>query len=271
MNIQSKTEHKELKLSGYSIHYFVSGDSTKDLIIFLHPAFADHNSFDKQIDFFSKDFRMITIDMLGHGLSKADKAKDKIDMTVSHINTILNLEGYEKAHFVGVSMGSLIAQYYGLKHPEKVSSMTILGGYDINADNSEISKAQRSEQFKWIFKALFSMKLFRRYVANFSVENPDEKQKFYEMSKNFTRKSFLVMAGLGNVLQKRDGLTIPYPMMILSGEKDIELSKKSSKKWHESTLSSKYYLIENAGHCANMDNAEKFNEILMKFLKHRQL
>jgi len=200
-NIQSKTEHKELKLSGYSIHYFVTGDSTKEAILFLHPAFADHNSFDKQTDFFSRDFRMITIDMLGHGLSKADKAKDKIDMTVSHINTILSLEGYEKAHFVGVSMGSLIAQYYGLKHPEKVTSMTILGGYDINADNSEISKAQRLEQFKWIFKARISMKRFRRYVANFSVENPDEKQKFYEMSKNFTRKSFLVMAGLGNVLK----------------------------------------------------------------------
>ena len=134
-------KQKELKQNGYSIHYFCSGDSLKDLIIFLHAAFIDHRCFDKQIDNFSKDFRVITIDMLGHGLSKVDKAKDKIDASINHINSIIQLEGYDKAHIVGVSMGSLIAQYYGLMHSDKVLSMIILGGYDINADNSDINKA----------------------------------------------------------------------------------------------------------------------------------
>jgi pimeloyl-ACP methyl ester carboxylesterase len=269
INIESKIEHKELKQNGYSVHYFCSGDSAKDLLIFLHPAFADHRCFDKQIDYFSKDFRIITIDMLGHGLSKVDKAKDKIDTTISHIDTIMRLEGYDKAHIVGVSMGSLIAQYYGLKHPEKVISMTILGGYDINADNSEISKAQRSEQIKWIFKALFSMNSFRRYVANVSVANTEEQVRFYEMSKMFTRKSFMIMSGLGKVLQKRDSIVSHYPLLIISGEKDLELAKKSSKKWHESEPKSKYSLIENSGHCANMDNSDRFNEVLMDFIKQR--
>ena len=267
INIQSKIEHKELKQNGYSIHYFCCSDSAKDLLIFLHPAFADHKCFDKQIDYFSKDFRIITIDMLGHGLSKVDKAKDKIDATISHIDTILRLEGYDNAHFVGVSMGSLIAQYYGLKYPEKVKSMTILGGYDINADNREITKAQRFEQVKWIFKALFSMNSFRRYVANVSVANTEEQVRFYEMSKMFTRRSYMIMSGLGKVLQKRDGIVSHYPLLIMSGEKDIELAKKSSKKWHESASDSKYYMIENSGHCANMDNPDVFNELVMDFIK----
>jgi len=163
-------------------------------------------------------------------------------------------------------MGSLIAQYYGLKHPDKVLSMTILGGYDINADNIEISKAQRSEQIKWIFKAIFSMNSFRRHVAGVSVANTEEQVRFYEMAAKFTRKSFLTMAGLDKVLQKRDGLTLSYPILIMTGDKDIELSKKSSIKWHESEPKSKYILIENAGHCANMDNSDRFNELLMDFI-----
>jgi pimeloyl-ACP methyl ester carboxylesterase len=268
--IESIIEHKQLKLNGYSIHYFCTGDSTKDLIVFLHAAFVDHRCFNKQIDYFSKDFRIITIDMLGHGLSKSDKSKDKIDATINHIDTILKLEGYDKTHIVGVSMGSLIAQYYGLKYPNKVSSMTILGGYDINADNREIAKAQRSEQVKWIFKALFSMNSFRRYVAKISVSEIEEQAKFYEMSKNFTRKSFLAMSGLDKVLQKRDDIVLSYPILIMSGDKDIELAKKSSIKWHERELKSKYILIENAGHCANMDNSVIFNELLLNFIKQKQ-
>lgn len=269
IDIQSKIEHRELKLSGYSIHYFCSGDITKDLLLFLHPAFVDHRCFSKQIDFFSKDFRVITIDMLGHGLSKAGKATDKIDATIYHIDTILQMEGFDKAHIVGVSMGSLIAQYFGLKKPDKVLSMTILGGYNINADNREILRAQRSEQIKWIFKAIFSMNSFRRYVAGVSVANAGEQALFYEMASMFTRKSFLAMSGLDKVLQKRDGLTLSYPILIMCGDKDIELAKESSLKWHESEPKSKYKMIENAGHCANMDNSDRFNELLMDFIKQR--
>jgi 3-oxoadipate enol-lactonase len=265
--IKSTVEKYELRQNGYSVFYFGTGDKEKDLIVFLHPAFADHRSFDKQIDFFSKEFRVVTIDMLGHGLSKAGKAKDKIDYTVHHIDIILNTEGYNKAHFVGVSMGSLIAQYYSLHNPDKVQSMTILGGYDINADNREISRAQRSENIKWIFKALFSMNSFRRHVSKVSVSDPVEQARFYEMTGLFTRKSFLIMSGLGNILKQRDNINRPFPLLILCGDKDIELAKRMSKKWHENEPTSQFYEIKNAGHCANMDNAEEFNRMVMDFIK----
>ncbi len=260
-------EKKELKQNGYSIYYYSAGDKESELIVFLHPAFADHRSFDKQIDYFSKEFRVVTIDMLGHGLSRVEKAKDKIDFTIHHIDTILKIEGYSKAHFVGVSMGTLIAQYYSLHNPDKVQSMTILGGYDINADNKEIAKAQRSENIKWIFKALFSMNSFKRYASSVSVSNPVEQAHFYEMASLFTRKSFTVMSGLGNIIKQRDSIDRNYPLLILSGEKDIELAKKMSKKWHDNEPTSQFHEIENAGHCANMDNGGEFNRIVMNFIK----
>jgi len=268
--VENPIEHKELKQNGYSIHYYTTGVKDKELIVFLHPAFADHRCFDKQIDYFAKEFRIITIDMLGHGLSKVEKAKDKIDFTIHHIDTILKKEGYNKAHFVGVSMGTLIAQYYALHYPDKVQSMTILGGYDLNADNKEIAKAQRSENIKWIFKAAFSMKSFRRYTSSVSVSQPEEQARFYEMASLFTRKSFTCMSGLRNVIKQRDNISRIYPLLILSGDKDIELARSMSKKWHDNEPTSNYYLIENAGHCANMDNSDEFNRIVITFTKQEK-
>ena len=265
---ESLIERKELKQNGYSIFYYVTGEKEKELIVFLHPAFADHRCFDKQLDYFAKEFRVITIDMLGHGLSKVGKTKDKIDSTIHHIDTILKNEGYSKAHFAGVSMGTLIAQYYALHYPEKVQSMTILGGYDINANNKEISRAQRAENIKWIFKALFSMNSFRRYVSSVSVSRPAEQARFFKMASLFTRKSFICMSGLGTILKQRENVVINYPLLILSGDKDIELAKSMSKRWHDSEPDSSFHLIENAGHCANMDDPDKFNRIVMNFIKH---
>jgi pimeloyl-ACP methyl ester carboxylesterase len=265
--VKSPVEHKVLKQEGYSIHYYISGDSSNELIVFLHPAFADHRCFDKQIDHFSESFRVVTIDMLGHGLSAMEKAKDKIDSTVQHIVSIIQSEGYKKAHFAGVSMGALIAQYFGLLQPEKVQSMTVLGGYDINADNSEIVRAQRKEQLKWIVKALFSMNSFRWYVSRVSVSNTEDQSRYFEMARHFTLKSFAAMAGLGKVLQKRENISRNYPMQILCGDQDLDLARKMNRKWHESDPASFYSVIENAGHCANMDNPELFNRLLVEFLK----
>ncbi len=269
VKIKSSIEHKELKQNGYSIHYYVSGNASKELIVFLHPAFADHRCFDKQIDVFSKSYRIITIDMLGHGLSEVNKAKDKIDFSIEHIDEIMKLEGRDKAHFVGVSMGTLIAQYYALKYPQKVLSMTLLGGYDINADNQDLIKAQRYENIKWIFKALISMNSFRKYVSSVSVFRPEEQARFYEMAGHFTRKSFMVMSGLGDVIKQRVNIKREYPLLILCGDKDLDLAKQAGRKWHDSDPQSSYYLIKNAGHCANMDNPDEFNDVVMKFIKHK--
>jgi len=39
-----------------------------------------------------------------------------------------------------------------------------------------------------------------------------------------------------------------------------------AKAFHENEPNSEFYLIQNAGHCANMDNEQEFNKILMDFL-----
>jgi len=263
-------EHRELQREGYAIHYFVSGPKSGELVIFLHPAFADHRCFDKQIDTFSRKYRVVTVDLLGHGLSRVAQAKEKLDASADHVAAILKLEGHTQAHVVGVSMGTLIAQYFALHHPDQVASLALLGGYDINADNQEVFKAQRKETFKWIFRALFSMDAFRLYVASVSVSYPEEQARFHAMAGLFTRKSFMVMRGLGEILKPRPNVRHTYPLLLLCGDNDRELARRLNQAWHASDPASLSVLIRSAGHCANMDNADAFNEAVMTFIQAQQ-
>ena len=263
--IESKIEHKTIENNGNTIHYFVSGNEERETIVFLHPAFGDHQCFDKQIDYFSQNYRVITMDMLGHGLSVVEKSKDKITATAVHIVEILKTENVEKTHIVGVSLGSLLAQDFALKYPEKVLSLTALGGYNINKEQKEVAKSQGKEMFKWLFKMIFSMDAFRKYTANVSAVNESEQVRFYESAKHFTRKSFTIMSGLDILIENRT-IQRNYPLLILSGEKDNELALKMAKQWHEEEQNSQMFIIQNAGHCANMDNAEEFNNLIMNFI-----
>ncbi len=262
--IESDIEHKIIECNGNKLHFFVSGNESGETIVFLHPAFGDHKCFDNQIDYFSQNYRVITIDMIGHGLT--GNSKGKLTSTAEHIAEILIKEKRDKIHIIGVSVGALLAQDFALKYPEKVLSLTSLGGYNINKKQKEIAKAQGKEMFKWIFKMIFSMDAFRRYVASISVINELEQAKYYESAKHFTRKSFAAMSGLDKLIANRS-VQRNFPLLILSGEKDNASAVKNTIQWNEEEQeNSKMFIIENAGHCANMDNAEKFNKILLDFI-----
>ncbi len=265
--INSKIEHGVLEKDGYAIHYFGSGDKGKEAIVFLHPAFGDHRCFAKQIDPFAENYRVLTMDLLGHGLSQVGKAKDKLDSSAQHIEEIFESTGIKRAHVVGVSMGSLIAQDFAIKHPQRVLSLTVLGGYDITKENKELARAQRKELGKWLFKMVFSMNAFRKYVASVSLVDKKEQARFYESARLFTRRSFIVMSGLGKLIGQRENGRLPLPLLILVGEKDLALALKTSAQWHAEVKDSRFYVIENAGHCANMDNPAKFNEVLLNFIR----
>jgi 3-oxoadipate enol-lactonase len=270
VQIVSSIEHKTLNMDGYEIHYNVSGKEHNDLIVFLHPAFSDHRAFDQQIDYFSKDYRVVTIDLIGHGLSKANKSNDKIDASSEHIRKILELEGYDRVNLVGVSMGSLIAQYFALQYPDKVKSLTALGGYDINKENKEVEKAQRASNLCLIFRATYSMKSFRKRTAEITCITEKGQALFYESSGFYERKSFLVMQGLQNVIKERKSIKPKYPTLILTAEFDIDLAKKLAREWHENIDNSEYFMIKDAGHCANIDNSEDFNRYVLNFIKEKQ-
>lgn len=71
--IQMKIKHKH---TSSSIHYFVSENNSSEIkgaILFNHPVFADHRIFDEQVNFFSANYKVITLALLGHGLSQGLK------------------------------------------------------------------------------------------------------------------------------------------------------------------------------------------------------
>jgi pimeloyl-ACP methyl ester carboxylesterase len=265
---ESIVEHKSILSEGNVIHYYISGNQDKPVILFLHPAFSDHTCFYKQVDFFSQEFRVITIDLIGHGLSEVQNSKQKIDKSVEHIQEIMRVEGIDNLHLVGVSMGSLIAQYFALHNSDKTLSLTCLGGYNINHIDKEVAKSQRKEMFGWMVRVIFSMNAFRQYAGSVSVINKVEQIKFYESAQGFSRKSFSVMSSLGKLIEERSTPSRTYPLLILTGEKDNDLAKRMAKSWHTEEPQSKFYSIEKAGHCANMDNPESFNEIVYTTIKN---
>lgn len=258
---------KTLKKNGYNIAYDVFGDISNPCIVFLHPAFLDHESFYNQIEFFRLEFCVVVLDMIGHGRSVMTKTNDRLDQTAYHVNEILESLDIKQAHFVGASMGSLMVQNIGDIFPDMVLSMTIIGGYNIHHDNTEILKEQRKEMFKWFMKIIFNFKGFQKYIAEVSVYKEREKVRALISSRRYKRKGIQALSGMGKVFIRKEDLNVRKYLVV--GEHDLEISKKAAHNWHTHDNTTQYEIFKDAGHCVHMDVGDVFNEKLLAFIKEK--
>ncbi|MCZ8520893.1 MULTISPECIES: alpha/beta fold hydrolase [Paenibacillus] len=260
-------EHKQWVSEEAQIHYFVSGRPEGELVLCLHPAFGDHRCFDGQLEAFASRYRVITVDLIGHGLSQVYGAGQGIDRALQHLLGILHAEGYDKCHLVGVSMGSLVAQAFASRYPDKVMSLVSVGAYSIREEHPEIVRAQRSEMLRWLLMAVLSMNRFRRYLASVTVIRPEQQERFYDMTAGFTRRSIRVLSGLRTLAQAQTGpAAASPPLLLVCGDRDLPVVKEATLRWQLAEPRSTCLELENAGHCANMDQPQVFNEVVLAFL-----
>ncbi len=254
---------KEKVLHNTSIHYWTNSSKVDCAIVFIHPAFGDHTCFDTQLNYF-KDYKVITLDLIGHGLSIG---KGKLEDTAEYIKRIMEIEQLNKANLVGVSIGAVLAQDFANKYPDLVSSLTSIGGYDINNFTKELQKDTGSNQKKMMFKAMFSIKAFAEDNKKISAYTKEAQEKFYQMNLRFKKSSFRYLASLGKMINKYKTQDRAYPLLIGLGKYDNDKAKKAALLWHESEPKSEFIVFEGAGHIVNMDTPEEFNKVLKNFIE----
>ena len=253
----------EKKLENTPIHYWTNDIKVGSAIIFIHPAFANHTCFDKQIDYF-RNYKVITIDLIGHGKSIG---KGSIEDTALYINQIMETEKIDKINLVGVSIGAVLVQDFANKYPSKVSSLTCIGGYDNNNFDKSLQKSNTKQQIKMVLKAMFSIKAFAEDNKKISAYTNEAQEEFYQMNLSFKKSSFRYLSTLYKLVNKYKTPKRDYPLLIGVGEYDNDMAKKASAIWHESEPDSEYVEFSGAGHIVNMDTPEQFNKVLKKVIR----
>lgn len=248
------------------VYYYDSGEKKATCIVFVHAAFADHTSFSNQIKYFSKSFRVIALDLVGHGKSKSGLDKDRLINSADHIRAILKRESIDKVHLVGISVGGLIIQDFANKYKDAVLSLCCIGAYDINNYDYKLQKENSKAQVVLFLKGLISIKWFANSCKKISAETPDAQKAFYNMCLNFPKKSFFQLMDLSKMMNKYRISQRDYPLMIACGSKDHKIAIESAEVWHRIEPLSHLYFFENAGHLVNMDAPNQFNERLLAFL-----
>jgi pimeloyl-ACP methyl ester carboxylesterase len=121
-----------MKLSVNGLEAFVATggrpfDSSLPTVVFLHGAGFDHTAWALHDRWFAHHgFAVLAPDLPGHGRSPGPPLPSIGEMADWAI-ALLDAAGVNGAHFVGHSMGSLIALDATARHPKRVTALSLIG------------------------------------------------------------------------------------------------------------------------------------------------
>jgi len=117
------------KLDGVRLHYYDIGDTkAKNAIVFVHGWTCNADFWKESMNAFPQ-YRVIAIDLVGHGRSeKPEKADYSMEYFAQSVEAVLKKAKVKKAVLVGHSMGTpVIRQFYRL-YPDQTLGLVIVDG-----------------------------------------------------------------------------------------------------------------------------------------------
>ncbi len=113
-------------VDGATIHWSSHGSGRQALIL-VHGWTCDESSWKEQVPALSKSYRVITLDLPGHGKSGMPK-NFTMEVFARAIEAVRVEAKVDKAVLAGHSMGTPVIRKYALMYPERVSALVIVDG-----------------------------------------------------------------------------------------------------------------------------------------------
>src|SRR5438270_13007147 len=96
-------------------------------LVFLHGFTTTGEFWKEQVEEFSKAYRVIRIDLPGHGVSPAPTSRSyRIEDFIEDVARVFRELSIEEAVLIGLSMGGIVAQKFALNYQHLVGALVLV-------------------------------------------------------------------------------------------------------------------------------------------------
>jgi 3-oxoadipate enol-lactonase len=261
-------------INGASIYFDDFGEGETP-IIFIHGFPFDKSSWQPQMDFLGKTNRVIAYDIRGFGKSTAGHEKISIQLFANDLINFMDALAIKKAIVCGLSMGGYILLNAVHQYPERFKAI-ILSDTQCIADSAE-AKDKRMQTVTKI-KTDGLQEFADGFVKNiFCQQSKDNKKELVESIKNIilNTPSQTITDTLIALAQRSETCSvlqqITLPVLLLCGSEDKVTPVEQAEFMHRNISNSTLQTISNAGHMANMEQPEVFNQHIVAFIANLEI
>lgn len=255
----------DIDVNTIQLHYELHGRG--DPLLFIHGLGSSSRDWASQIAYFAPRYRVIAVDLRGHGRSEKPPGPYSIPQFADDLARLLVAMDVHGAHVVGLSLGGMVAFQLALDHPQTVRSLCI-----VNSAPAVVPRTLRQRlQFKqreWIVRFL-GMRRMGTVLARRLLPEPQQRQMhetFIERWAGNDRAAYLaaLRAIVGWSVLDRIG-DLRLPVLVVSADRDYT-TPQQKQAWLKLLPDARLEVINNSRHLTPLDQAQAFNAALDRFL-----
>lgn len=265
-----------LAADGVRLFWEEAGSGTP--IIFVHEFGGNHWSWEPQLSFFARRHRCVTFAARGFAPSDIplDVAAYSQAQAADDIIAVLDAAGIAKAHVVGLSMGGFAALHAGLRHPERILSVTAAGaGYGAEKAHEAYFRGI-SEQVAANFETRGAAAFAPTYAEGASrVQFQDKDPRGWALfAERLAQHSAPGAANtMRGVQMRRPSLydledqfrTMAVPLLVMVGDED-DHCLQPGLFLKRTVPASGLAVFPKSGHTLNLEEPALFNHLLAEFI-----
>ncbi|PCJ89668.1 MAG: alpha/beta hydrolase [Flavobacteriales bacterium] len=246
-----------------NIHFTDKGSGS--CIVFLHGFLESLEIWDDYSDKLSEKFRVVCIDLPGHGKSGNIGNEHSIELMADCVRVVLDELKIKKCVLIGHSMGGYVALAFAENNPEYLSGFCLFHSHSF-PDSDERKKDRKM--------AIRVIKHNPALLINEMIPNlfaPENFKKFGKQAEKI-RQAALAMTQKGTInsiwgmVKRKDRSHIlknsPCPVLYILGEQDPVMDFEVMKPLLKLSDKIQPLVIENCGHMGFIEAKEKcLNEI----------
>ncbi len=242
-------------------------------IVFVHGAGGSSTIWYKQVNAFRKKYNVLLVDLRGHGRTIVDEEiNKKLSYTFPSISQevidLLDETNIDRAHFVGVSLGTLMIRQIAELQPNRIFSM-IMSGAIIRLTPFSRFLIFIGNTTKKIVPFIFLYSFFAWIILP-RRNHKKSRAIFIHEAKKMKKPEFIRWFGLTGSLDSTLKLFEKelhgLPVLFISGRQDHMFIEDVIKMAY-SENQGKLAVIENCGHIVNIEKFEEFNQVTLDWLE----
>lgn len=272
---------------GIRMHYRDEGVAEAPVILAIHGFSSSLHTWEPWVselatsDNRPNDYRIVSIDLPGHGLTRAPAGyQASIEAYLDVVAEFVRARGLTRFAVAGNSMGGNVAWEYALAHPEQVSALILVdaSGWPETraalADDPPIFKLLRNPVAAPILRDLDNTRLVRQGLeasfANPALVTDEMVTRYVDLSRAPGHRDILLQMTLGfrhrNYATAERLSALQMPVLIMTGSEDRLVPPEHAHQFNDAIQVSRLITFDGVGHLpqeeASIDSAMAAHEFL---------
>ncbi|MGH8927471.1 MAG: 3-oxoadipate enol-lactonase [Acidimicrobiia bacterium] len=257
--------------AGAKIAWTSYGDESAPVIVFSHSLGLDSSMWEPQIENLSDQFRLVAVDLRGHGNSGRSDDPLTLEVLAGDVLTAATDAGIDRFHFCGISVGGQIVQWMAINRPQRLASIVIantaarIGSKESWSDRAAAIRSGGMESILRSSRGRF-------FSPDFETRNPDRLRATLATLEACDPAAYIAVCEmLARNDLRHDVGSIDLPTLVITGQLDQSTTPEQAKWLHERIAGSELVELEGAAHISNLDRPEAFTAAVRGFLTRNRI